>query len=343
VPSRADESAPIRLKAAPLTKVSWSAKEFMPFHFAFTTVEVLWTLTFAAQLVLLVVLLGRERIHRYRWFTASIILVALRLLVQRVLYNRLPQLTFNGILIVLADVGAVVGLLVLAELAWRAFQGVRRTTWIAATLAVLAVGAAVLVEWGPWPAWKTLTANSKLAALLLMQLAAQKTDLLVSVLTVELGLLVALFGRRYKAGFRSHTQQIVIGLSTAAIAQMATQAIWQRIAATVIPKTQAEYLQARGLQEKLYNADNVVYLVVLVWWIACLWNDEPGTATATETDAAQAPVVDVLCAPEEGEPAEGPPRSNRDWKNQPLSPVTSTLKEGIRGHCRCNANFPELF
>ncbi len=49
--------------------------------------------------------------------------------------------------------------------------------------------------------------------------------MLVNVLTVELGLLVVLFGRRFNAGWRSHTQQITIGLSTVAIAQMALQGI----------------------------------------------------------------------------------------------------------------------
>lgn len=271
----------------------------MPFHFAFTTVEVLWTLTFASQLVLLVVLLGRERAQRFPWFTAGIVVVGLRLLVARVLYSRLPPLTFNAILIALANLGAVVALLVLVELARKSFHGAKRTTWIAATLLALAVGAAVLAEWGAWPAWKTLTANSKLAALLLMQLAAQKIDLLVGVLTIELGLLVVLFGYRYKAGFRSHPQQLLIGLSTAAIAQLGTQGIWQIVAATLVPKSQAEYEHARGLQEKLFNADNVVYVVVLIWWIACLWIDEPGTAAA-------AIEVDVLCAPEDGSPADGP-------------------------------------
>jgi hypothetical protein len=27
----------------------------------------------------------------------------------------------------------------------------------------------------------------------------------------------------------------------------------------------------------LNNANSVIFLVVLVWWIVCLWIDEPGT------------------------------------------------------------------
>ena len=67
----------------------------MHFNFAFTAVQVLWTFTFAAHLVLLVVLLGRDRVHRFPWFTASIVLVALRLLSSRLLIDRMPQFTMS--------------------------------------------------------------------------------------------------------------------------------------------------------------------------------------------------------------------------------------------------------
>ena len=255
----------------------------MHFNFDFTAVQVIWTLTFAAQLVLLVVLLGRDRIRRFPWFTASIVLMALRLLASRLLFGRLPSLTLSAIFITMADLAAIVGLLVLVELARRAFGGVQRRTWIVGTLAVLAVGAGVLAVWGPWPAWKTLTADSTLAVLRLMQLAALKADLLVDLLTVELGLLVVLLGRRSNAGWRSHTQQIVIGLSTASIAQLAVQGIWQIIAHTAAPHTQAEYERILGLRDKLFNASGAVYVAVLVFWIVCLWIDEPGAATTAES------------------------------------------------------------
>jgi hypothetical protein len=261
----------------------------MHFNFAFTTVQVLWTLTFAAHLILLVVLLGRDRIRRFPWFTTAIALVALRLLSSRLLFGRLPQLTMGAIFIVLADLSAVVGLLVLVELARRAFARAGRGAWIAWTVALLALGGVVLAEWGRWPAWKTLTAESPLAFLNLLQLVAQKTGLLVDVLTVSLGLLVVVFGRRYGAGWRSHAQRIVIGLSTASLGQLAVQIIWQVIAKTAAPHSMAEYERIVGLREKLFNANSVVYLVVVVWWIACLWIDEPGAPqTAAGAEAAGA-------------------------------------------------------
>ena len=112
----------------------------MHFNFHFTTVQVLWTLTFASLLVLLVVLLGRDRMRRFPWFTASIALVALRLLATRLLYNRLPQITMGAVFIVMANISALVGILVVVEMARRAFGRVTRRTWILGGLAVLAVG-----------------------------------------------------------------------------------------------------------------------------------------------------------------------------------------------------------
>ena len=185
----------------------------------------------------------------------------------------------GAVFIVMANISALVGLLVVVEMARRAFGRVTRRTWILGGLAVLAVGVGVLAAWGPWPAAKSLAFDTLLAKLATLQLLAQKTGLLVDVLTITLGLLIVLFGRRYGAGWRSHVQQIVIGLSTASLAQTAAQAIWQTIVRTAAqPHSEAEYLRVVGLREKLFNANSVVYIAVVVWWIVCLWIDEPGTA-----------------------------------------------------------------
>ncbi len=248
----------------------------MHLNFHFTTVETLWTLTFAAEIVLLVVLLGRDRIKRFPWFTLSIVLMALRLLASRLLFGRMPALTLSAIFITIADVAALVGFLVVVEVARRAFAPVRRSTWLQGVLAVLLVAGLALAAWGPWPAWKTLTAESPMAVLRLMQLAAQKFDMLVDMLTVEVGLLVVLLGRRTGAGWHSHVQRLAIGLWTASSAQLAVEGLWQYIARTVVPHTQAEYEHVLGLREKLFNANGAVYIGVLIWWIACLWMDESG-------------------------------------------------------------------
>jgi hypothetical protein len=268
----------------------------MHFNFDFTTVQVLWTFTFAALLVLLVVLLGRDRVRLFPWFTLSMALTAVRLLASRMLYGRIAPITMSEIFLTLAVIEAVVCILVAVELARRAFAGASRNAWLVGTLILLAAGGAVVYVWSPWPAWKTLTVGGTMGTLRLMQLAAQKMDLLFDVFTIGLCLLVVLFGRRFKAGWRSHTQQILIGLSTASISQMVVRGVWQLIATRAVPHSQEEYQHVIGLQEKLYNANSALFVAVVVWWIVCLWINEPGTetpaatATATEpsaTDAAE--------------------------------------------------------
>jgi len=260
----------------------------MHFHFDFSAPQIIWTLTFAAQLVLLVVLLGRERAPRYPWFTAGIALFALRLMVEMLLTGRMATLPLQEILLPLADLGVIVNLLVVVEVARRAFAGTQRSLWVVNGAGVLVVALGVLLVWGPWPAAKDLAWDTLLGRLRMMQLAAQKGDALVSLLTVQLGLMVVLFGRHFKAAWRSHTQMIAIGLSTVAIAWVATQETLLILARTAHPRTQQEYDRifglSGGLVGRLLNANNVVYLAALVWWIAWLWLDEPGTAPPPAAD-----------------------------------------------------------
>jgi hypothetical protein len=266
----------------------------MHLNFDFTAGQILWTFSFAALLVLLVVLMGRDRVRLFPWFTASITLTALRLLTTRLLFGRMAPFALNSIFIILSLLGVLVSLVVLVELARHAFSRATRLVWINATGALLAAGAAVLIVWGPWPAWKAITADSSLATLRLLQLVSQKTEILGDVLAVGLGLLVVFFGRRFNAGWRSHTQQILIGLSTAAITQVAILGTLQVITPHVLPRSQAEYLKYQhilGLQGKLLNANSAVFLAVIVWWIVCLWINEPGTeipaATAEQPTPAE--------------------------------------------------------
>ena len=250
--------------------------------------RVLWTLTFAAQLVLLVVLMGRDRARRFPWFTAGIALYALRLMAEILLAGRMAPVPLQETLLTLADLTAVVGLLVLVELARRAFAGLKRSLWIVNAVGLLVVASGVLAVWGSWPAKSDLALDTLLGKLRLMQLLAQKGDLLVALLTVGLGLLVVLFGRRFKAGWRSHAQMIAIGLSTVAIALLALQATVQSIIQTAHPHSQQEYERIVGLVGNLVNANKLVYLCALLWWIVWLWRDEPGAATMAPELAASA-------------------------------------------------------
>lgn len=271
----------------------------MHFHFPFSVLEILWTLTFAAHLVLLVVLMGRDRIARFPWFTASITLVAFRLLTSRILFGKLPQMAMSTVFIVMADLGAIIGLLVILELARRAFGGVSRATWVGWALPILVVGAVVLIYWGPWPAWKTLSSGSTLP---LLQFLAQKASLLVDVENIVVGLLIVVFGGDFKAGWHSHTQRIAIGLSTASISQLGIQIVWQLIARKAAPQNMTDYQHILDLRDRLFNTNSAIYVAVLIWWIVCLWFDEPGTSTNAAIPVNE--TVDANLPPREAEPAQ---------------------------------------
>lgn len=258
----------------------------MHLNFDFSAVQILWTLTFAAILILLVVLLGRDRARVYPWFTASIVLIGFRLLASRMLFDRLAPIPANIVFLSLALLAGVVGLLVLVELARRGFKGASPRARTIGALVLLALAGIVLASWGAWPAWKSITFDTVLAKLHFMQFIAQKLDLLVDSLTVGLAVLIVAAGRRFAAGFRTHTQKIIIGLSTVSLAQTAVRAIWQQIATHAAPTSEAEYQRILGLQGKLYNASSAIFVLVLIWWIVCLWNNEPGTQTPAAAPAA---------------------------------------------------------
>ena len=255
----------------------------MHLNFSFSAVQTLWTLTFAALLVLMVVLLGRDRVRRFPWFTTAIVLTALRLLASRLLFGRLANLPLSIIFIGLAEVALLVGFLVLVELARRSFAGLGGRAWRVGTLVLLAVGGGVLAVWGPWPNWKTLDHSSLGGTLQLLQIVAQKGQLLLDLLTVELGLLIILLGDRYRAGWRTHPQLIAIGLSTVSLGQMAVEGIWQLIATKTVLHSHADYDHILDLRDKFFNANSALYVLVVIWWIVSLWIDEPGTVSEADS------------------------------------------------------------
>lgn len=267
-------------------------KVAMHFNFDFSASQILWTLTFAALLVLLVVLLGRDRARRFPWFTASIAMMGLLLLTTELMLPKFSRITGTLIFLALSDLDVLIVLMVVVEVARRAFRGVGQLGWMIGTLALLCVAAAVLAFWGPWPSWSTVTATSELATIRLMDMIVDKGNLFTGVLTIGLGVLVTLFGRRYGGGWHSHAQRIAIGLSTASLAQLTLRGTLQAIGMHTHIQTQADYERLVGLRDKLIHANNVLYLCVMAWWIACLWVDEPGAASVAEGEA------DSLGAPE---------------------------------------------
>ena len=254
----------------------------MHFDFVFSAAEILWTLTFAAELVLLVVLLGRDRSRRFPWFTANIAVMALLLLNSKLLFNRIPAVTAGTIFLVISSVAVVVGLLVVLEMARRAFKGAPRHDWIMGSVAALMLGITIVAVWGPWPAWSTFAGNSRIVIMRDLQMFADKGSILYALLDIELAVAILLFGRRFHAGWRSHPQMIAIGLSMAAMAELTVRIVWQLIATHTTVHSRAQYERLMALRERFYHAESVVLLCAIVWWIAWLWLDEPGTPPAAE-------------------------------------------------------------
>ena len=96
---------------------------------------------------------------------------------------------------------------------------------------------------------------------------------LIDAIAIEIGLLVVLLGRRFQAGWRSHPQQIVIGLSTASLSLIVRNAAIRAIGTHTQIHTMAERERAVALFDKMVHANDVVYLCVLLWWIIWLWLD----------------------------------------------------------------------
>ena len=273
----------------------------MHFNFDFNAVQILWALTFAALLVLLVVLLGKDRARRFPVFTFAVALVAFRLLASRILFGRMAMVPANITFLILALVAGLTNLAVVVELARKSFAGATRKAWLVSTLVLLAVGGTVVGLWGPWPALQTLRGEGLISFFRTVQLVAQRSDMLADVLAIELGVLVLIAGRKFSAGWKSHSFRLTVGFALSALAQLAVRGIWQAIATHAVPHSQEEYEHILGLQEKLYNGNSVVYLLVLVWWIYSMWQDEQGAAVAV-SEVPAAGIAELPASSEE--PAE---------------------------------------
>lgn len=258
----------------------------MHFDFHFTALTILWTLSFASLLVLLVVLMGRDRARRFPWFTTSIVLVALRLLTNRLLHDKLPPITMGAVAITLANLSALVSVLVMVEMARHAFKKASSKAWLAWGLALFAIGGIVIWKWGPWPNFKAISFDTTIAKLQFMQLVAVKASLFTHVLAILLGILVVAFGSRYGAGWRSHVQRIMIGLSTASLSQLTAQGAFEIIVHHTTIDSRPKYEHLMSLQEKLLNGNSVVYILVLIWWIVSLWIDEPDAHSSAAAPVA---------------------------------------------------------
>lgn len=295
----------------------------MHLNFAFTTVQTLWALTFAGLLVLLVVLLGRDRARRSPIFTFSICLIALRLLASRLLFGRMDPILSGVIFLVLALVASLTMVAVLVEQARHAFKGASARNWIVGSSILGIVGLLGTILWGKWPAWSAITGPTASVLLLhLAQIVAQRLYQLADLLAIELCLLVLYAGHRFQSGWKSLTQKIIIGLAVAGFAESGVRALWQYIATHTIPHSQAEYEHAIGMQEKLYNANSILYILVLVWWIYWLWREEPGAAPQLALVATPVKKTDEAALPANTEETVATPVAETPAAEGDASPST---------------------
>ena len=262
----------------------------------FSLEQILWALVLAAHLVLLVVLLGRDRMQRLPWFTALTMLATLRLLTDHLLQGKLSTFAFywqSYALLIAASLFLFGTLIELARLTFG--RGCKRGkplspfAWQRWTFLLLAIALTVLFYWGPWPDLKAMQANRQAYPLLITIVIALKSELFVSMLAILTGLLMMLFGRRFGNGFRSHPVQLILGLSTAAVARLTVEGITDTIKVTHKITNRADYDHILHLYNTLDNARLVVWLLAILWWIYALWHDEPGASGEAPTLAAVGP------------------------------------------------------
>jgi len=245
--------------------------------------QILWALVFAAHLLLLVVLIGRDRASRFPIFTAFIALSGIRLLADHLLRGKLTSVAFFWQSYVMLILSSILGILMLSELCRIAFSSgkagliLKAKGWLGWGMVTFAIAIAAVWFWGPWPTWKAISSDPTELPLLLTVLAAMKLEILVALLTFEVSLLLLIFGPRFGFRFKTHVQQIAIGLSTLAVARLAVQAITDTIKRTVHLTSREQYDQILRLFTNIDNGRFAIWFLVAIWWIVWLWRDEPGT------------------------------------------------------------------
>jgi len=254
------------------------------------TEQIIWACVLAAHLILLIVLLGRDRISRFPWFTAAITLSVISLLVDHLLNGKLTSMVFYWQSFSAMILAAIFTIFVLIELARRVFSSGRKglilkaNGWLGWGFVSVTVAAAAVWAWGPWPSLAQLNAQPSIRGILIMQLVASKSQLFTALLTVEVALLLSLFARRFGFGWRSHPRQIALGLSTNALCILILQVITDLIKRNLHFHSRQEMADGIKHLERLFtNLDNArfaLWALVLLWWIYWLWRDEPGQPPA---------------------------------------------------------------
>jgi hypothetical protein len=238
---------------------------------------VLFTLLLAGQMILLVVLYGRDRMRLYPWFSASIMLTAFKTLVDKILFERISQIPFEFIKNLLGVFTVLVGLGVLVEIARKLFPGVTLMHRVIASGFITLITATVVYFWGPWTANGDIGFKSQIGVVNLLLVASTHGEqILLPCATILLGIFV-LFVLRHQRGFwQSHTIKIFAGLTTCSLMFLVMRATAQTIAITANTHgmTMKEFAQIQGMMDQFRTLPLVTLIIVQFWWIYALWNEE---------------------------------------------------------------------
>ena len=260
--------------------------------------QIVWAIGLAGNLVLLVVLLGRDRASRYPWFTAAIILGTLRLLADHLLYGKLTTIAFYWQNFSGMTLDWILRIFVLVEVARRIFSTgkggliLKPRGWAGWTMLTSALAISAVWFWGPWPAWQALPAQPEQFRILLLVLVATKGQLLVSILTVEAVALILIFSKRFSFPWRTHPRQIALGLLVSALAFLSVQGITEYLKRYFNLNNPTQYERATHIVTNADNGRQIAIIVVLIWWIVWLWREEPGTPQRDDQAFELAPVLD---------------------------------------------------
>jgi hypothetical protein len=261
--------------------------------------QILWALALAGHLVLLVVLLGRDRASRYPFFTTAIILGALRLLADHLLAGKLTTLAFywqnfSGFVL-----DSLVRILVLIEVTRRIFSSgkggliLKPRGWAGWSILTSALALIAIYFWGPWPAWQALRAQPEQFSILLLVLTATKGQLLTSILTIEVAALILVFGKRFGFPWRTHPRQIALGLLVISICVLSAQGITEYLKASFNLRDRVQYDRATHILTQTDNAREIAGILVLLWWIIWLWREEPAPPSNNDDETFDlTPVLD---------------------------------------------------
>lgn len=248
----------------------------MNINLPYSQIQIIWTLLFASQLVLLVVLIGRDRTQRFWWFTASIAVAAVRELINVLLTGRISQIMFNAIYNIFAILAILLTLMALIEITRNIFTALSLRAWALLGSSISIISALVLYFLIPWSAQTGLDIHTQPGMLNILHLVAICGQLIAAISAVTIGVAALFFAPHIKGFWNSHALKVLAGFTTYSLVFISQLVIGQWISTLAhnsgIPV--GEYARTNAILERLINVPYVTMIIVQCWWIRVLWLDE---------------------------------------------------------------------